>query len=335
MKLSRPWLLPFVPFYYLGSLFVKKFYDWGIFKSTTYDIPIITVGNISVGGTGKSPFVDYLLKHFSSTYKLATLSRGYGRKLKGFQMLTSSSKAYEVGDEPLQFKINYPQITVAVDADRRNGIKQLKEISPELQGIILDDAFQHRKVKAGLQIVLTPYYKLYVDDLSLPAGDLREPKSAVKRADIIMVTKCPLTLSDKEKNTIKQRLELESYQKLYFTGIAYEDAVNGVEEIQLKTFIEESFHLITGIANPIPLIDFLKEKQAQFQHHHFKDHHNFTAEEIQGFSKMNKILTTEKDFMRLKDIEILKGKLFYIPIEIKFLNDENQFLQQIDLFLDH
>ena len=334
MKLSRPWLLPFVPFYYLGSLFVKKMYDWGIWKSITYDFPVITIGNISVGGTGKSPFVAYLLKHFSSKYVLATLSRGYGRTTKDFQLLNETNTASEVGDEPLQFKINFPNVSIAVDADRRNGLTQLKKLKPTIEGIILDDAFQHRKVKGGLQIVLTPYYKLYAEDFSLPAGDLREPKSAANRADIIVVTKCPLDIPKEERKEIQYKLNLASHQQLFFVGIRYSEFVKSVtEQLSFLEFNKEPFTLVTGIANPKPLVDFLNKKRADFKHENFKDHHNFTEEELHKLASYDKILTTEKDFMRLKSETRLSNKLFYLPIEISFLEDESIFLSRIAAFL--
>ncbi len=334
MKLSRPWLLPFVPFYYLGSLFVKKMYDWGIWNSTAYDFPVITVGNISVGGTGKSPFVEYLLKQFSSNYKLATLSRGYGRTTQGFQLLTETNTAGEVGDEPLQFKINYPDVLVAVDANRRNGIDQLKSLHPNIEGIILDDAFQHRKVTGGLQIVLTPYYKLYSEDCSLPAGDLRESKSAANRADIIVVTKCPLNLSKEEQKQIQHKLKLVSHQRLFFVGIRYSEFVkSATEEVLFSDFNKEPFKLVTGIANPQPLLNFLNEEEASFKHENFKDHHNFTSEELSQLASYKRILTTEKDFMRLKSVERLNNKLFYLPIEICFLEKEQEFLSRVTSFL--
>lgn len=334
MNLSRPWLLPFVPFYYLGSLFVKKMYDWRIWKSTAYKFPVITVGNISVGGTGKSPFVAYLLCQFSSKYNLATLSRGYGRTTKGFQLLKIDHLANEVGDEPLQFKTNYPRVTVAVDADRRNGISRLKREQHNLNAIILDDAFQHRKVKGGLQIVLTPYYKLYINDMLLPAGDLREPKSAADRANIIVVTKCPLDISVEERFKITESLSVSKDQQLFFTGIEYAKQVFGSSPISLETFLTEQFDLVTGIANPQPLIDFLKNRKANFKHHYFKDHHNFSKEEVYDLSTKNRILTTEKDFMRLKNYKLLKGKLYYLPIQIVFLDAEKEFLEQVNHFLD-
>ena len=325
MKLWRKLLWPFVPFYYLGALFIKKMYDWGIYSSKSYDFPIITVGNLSVGGTGKSPFVIYLVDLLLPQKKIAALSRGYGRTTKGFSFVAENQTAQEVGDEPLQLKKKFPKITVAVDADRKNGIEKLqREVDPEV--IILDDAFQHRKVSAGLQILLTPFYKLYTDDFLLPAGDLREPKSGANRADIIVVTKCPSTISGEAKKVIMQKLKPKAHQKLYFTSIKYAKKVfSKFETLALDQFLEQEFLLVTGIANPTPLVDFLKEKRAKFNHKNFTDHHHFTKREIETISKSPVILTTEKDFMRLEKEESLQKKLFYLPIKMEFLSEQKSF----------
>ena len=325
MKLWRKLLWPFVPFYYVGSLFIKKMYDWGIFKSTTYNFPIITVGNISAGGTGKSPFVIYLVGLFFKQKKIAVLSRGYKRKTTGFHFTDVTSNATDVGDEPLQLKKKFPEITVAVDADRKNGISKLQtNIQPNL--IILDDAFQHRKVKAGFQIILTTYYNLYVNDYPLPAGDLREPKSAAKRANCVVVTKCPLNIASQEKQQILQKLKPQNFQKVYFTGIHYGDNVIGkTTELNLQEFLQKEFCLVTGIATPKPMLDYLKSKGARFTHKDFPDHHNFSFKEIDELADESLILTTEKDYMRLFSYKKLETKLFYLPIEIKFLGKEQEF----------
>ena len=324
MKTWRKLLWPFVPFYYLGSLFVKKMYDWNFFKSTSYNFPVITVGNISAGGTGKSPFVAYLISLLKEK-QLATLSRGYGRTTKGFKIVKENSKAHEIGDEPLQLKLSYPYVNVVVDEDRRNGIEQLKRIN-EPDVLILDDAFQHRKVKAGLQIILTAYYNLYSNDSSLPVGDLREPKSAAKRADVIIVTKCPGDLSKEDQlRTIKQ-LKPASAQKVYFTTIAYDSYVYSNEtKVLLSEFLKEKFCLVTGIATPKPLLDFLQNESANFTHLNYPDHHIFSNEEINEMTKYDKVLTTQKDYMRLQHESTLFSKLFYLPIGVEFLNEEQSF----------
>lgn len=329
MKLWRKLLWPFVPFYYLGSLFIKKMYDWGIFKSTTYNFPLITVGNISTGGTGKSPFVIYLVNLLHTQKKTAVLSRGYGRKTKEFSFVKEDSHAVQVGDEPLQLKKKFPEITVAVDGDRRNGIEQLTKqpVKPEL--IILDDAFQHRKVKANFQILLTAHYNLYVNDYSLPAGNLREPISAAARANVIIVTKCPKDIPIETQNKIINKLKPLKHQTVYFTSINYNNFVYGYDtKIDLKTFLKNTFCLVTGIAEPKPLLVFLNTHGANYTHNNYPDHHVFSDTEIIAIAKNETILTTEKDFMRLQYEPNLKGKLFYLPIGISFINNELKFKEQ-------
>lgn len=326
MNWLRKLLFPFVPLYYIGALINKKMYDWSIKKSKWYDFPLITVGNLSVGGTGKSPMVAYLISLLENTKKVATLSRGYKRKTKGFQLVNENSTALEVGDEPLQFKLNFPKATIAVDADRRNGIEVLRKLKEQPEVIILDDAFQHRKVKAGLQILLTAYSNLYVNDCMLPTGDLREPKSGAKRATIIIVTKCPKEISLAERNKIEKQLRLETFQSVFFSYIDYGIEVkNEANVVAFEDFLTEEFTLLTGIANPKPLVDYLTENGAKFNHLSFSDHHNFTDSEIDNLSKETKILTTEKDFMRLKSFSSLKEKMYYLPITISFIEGQKRF----------
>jgi len=326
MNWLRKLVFPLVPIYYLGALINKKLYDWNIKKSTTYNFPLITVGNLSVGGTGKSPMVSYLVNILGKNNQIATLSRGYKRKSKGFQLVTKNSTALEVGDEPLQFKLNYPEVTVAVDADRRNGIEQLLNQKKKPTVLVLDDAFQHRKVKAGLQIVLTAYNNLYINDCLLPTGDLREPISAAKRAHIVVVTKCPEHLNKDEMVKIETSLKLERFQKLFFTSIVYDSKVkNKSESIILEEYIKQNFVLVTGIANPKPLVDYLDTKAANFKHFSYPDHHNFTDKELLKLSKENRILTTEKDFMRLSAFPALAEKLYYLPITISFIENKTVF----------
>lgn len=311
-------------------------YDWRIFKSQSYNFPLVTVGNISAGGTGKSPFVGYLVWLLQKDNKLATLSRGYGRKTKGFHLVNTYSEALDVGDEPLQLKRSYPDIQVAVDADRQNGIQELMKtlVKPEI--IILDDAFQHRKVQGGFQIVLTAYYNLYVNDYPLPAGDLREPISAAARAQVIVVTKCPVNLSVKEQGKITEQLNPLSHQKVYFTAIDYDVFVyNGESKKELLDFIKDSFCLVTGIAEPKPLLEYLNQQDATYSHFNYPDHHVFSAKEINQIAEHKKVLTTQKDYMRLQNETTLKGKLFYLPIGIQFLNKETEFQAQLFEFVKH
>lgn len=307
----------------------NKLYDRGIFSSKAYNLPIIAVGNLSVGGTGKSPMVEYLVSLLKDRQQVATLSRGYKRSSKGFHLLSGKESAAEVGDEPLQFKRKFPEITVAVDESRQHGIEQLlKQASPP-EVIVLDDAFQHRKVSAGLYILLTPYGHLYSDDLVLPAGNLREPKTGAVRADLVVVTKCPENLSGEERQEIRVRLNLRPEQELFFSSISYSNSIFGKNEVlPLKDLQKRHFTLVTGIANPKPLVGFLKQYSSDFEHIAFPDHHNFNASEIKALSSKELILTTEKDYMRLKN-EIPEEKIFYLPIATRILGREEEFERQV------
>ena len=328
MSSARKLLYPFSLLYGGVMLLRNKLYDRGIFSSEAYDFPVIAVGNLSVGGTGKSPMVEYLISLLKDQ-RVATLSRGYKRSSKGFHLLSGNESAAEVGDEPLQFKNKFPEIAVAVDESRRHGIEQLLRQIPRPEVIILDDAFQHRKVTAGLYILLTPYGNLYSDDLVLPAGDLREPKSGAVRADVIVVTKCPPEISSEEKKSIKDCLKLLPGQELYFSSISYSPNIYGENAVvPLKGLQKSLFTLVTGIANPIPLVKYLKSHSLEFDHLAFPDHHNFTASEIKELQSKECILTTEKDFMRLKN-DISEENLFYLPITTSLLGKKAEFEERV------
>ena len=219
MKLLRKILFPFVPFYYIVVFLKNKFYDWSFLNSSFYDFPLICVGNLSVGGTGKSPMVEYLVSFLKNKYQLATLSRGYGRDSKGFIIADLKANSKIIGDEPLQLFNKFKDIIVAVDSDRQNGLTLLKKIKPSIEVVLLDDAFQHRNVSAGLNILLTAYDQLYCYDYVLPTGNLREPKSGAKRAHAIVVTKSPKSLSEDSKSSIVEQLNTLPNQEVFFSSI--------------------------------------------------------------------------------------------------------------------
>lgn len=321
MKILRKILLPIVPIYYGVSWLRNIFYDKGVFKSKSYNFPVICVGNLSVGGTGKTPMIEYLIRFLYMDYNVATLSRGYKRSTKGFQIANNMSTAQTIGDEPFQLYNKFKNVTVAVDADRRQGIAKLQSLkTPDV--ILLDDAFQHRKVKAGFNILLTPYNKLYIDDITLPTGDLREPISGAKRADIIVVTKCSKDISIEERNTILKRLKPKPNQQVFFSTIAYSKYIySNKEKIKLSDLKSKAFTLVTGIANATPLVSFLKAEDYMFSHLNFKDHHVFTEAEIEDLKKKELVLTTEKDFTRLSN-KLDANKLFYLPIETQIFEYE-------------
>lgn len=314
MKLIRKITIPFVPIYYMVTSVRNSLFDLGIIKSTSYDFPIICVGNLSVGGTGKTPMVEYLINLLKPDYRVATLSRGYKRKSKGFQLGNATSSVSTLGDEPFQFYNKFKDdVLVAVDADRNNGIKKLKSLHNKPDVIVLDDAFQHRKVNAGLNILLTAYDNLYVDDFVLPTGNLRESKDGAKRANIIVVTKCPKNLSDLDKDNIIRKLKVKAYQHVFFSFINYANHVFSFEK-SLELDDLRNFTLVTGIANANTLVQFLKDKNLTFEHLNYKDHHDFLEVELHALEAKQLIITTEKDFMRLKQFKSLKDKLFYLPI---------------------
>lgn len=311
----------------------NKLYDLGIKKSTTYDFPIIAVGNLSVGGTGKSPMVEYLMTLLKDTISLATLSRGYKRETKGFKLVATSSTAKQVGDEPLQFKRKFTDVVVAVDADRRSGISNLRSLTPKPEVILLDDAYQHRKVKAGLYILLTTYYNLYCNDIVLPTGNLREPRKGANRADIIVVTKCPNPLSFEERKRITDKLAIKPNQDLFFTTIDYgSDLVNISGAKPINSLQNIHFTLVTGIANPTPLLDYYVSLGLKFDHISFPDHHNFTDTELKKLNDLEFIITTEKDYVRLAS-DISEKKLWYQPIEVSFVERAASFDDKILKFI--
>ncbi|WP_026775197.1 tetraacyldisaccharide 4'-kinase [Polaribacter sp. Hel_I_88] len=325
MKFVRFLLFPFAIMYDVVTTIRNLFFDVGIFKQTSFKIPVVVVGNLSVGGTGKTPQIEYLIRLLQDQFKVAVLSRGYKRETTGFVLLNDTHIALDVGDEPLQYFKKFKKIDVAVDANRVEGIQKLiNDKSPEL--VLLDDAYQHRKVKGSFYVLLTKFDDLFTDDFLLPTGNLRESRGGAKRANVIVVTKCPEDLSHQKQETIQRKLE--KYQKeVFFTTITYGAILSSKDVIPIDDLKEYTIVLITGIANPKPLLGFLSDKKINYKHLQFADHHNFSSIEIENIqqefdaisSAKKIILTTEKDFVRLeKSIE----NLFYIPIETSFL--ENQ-----------
>ena len=294
-------------------------YERGWKESTSYDIPVISVGNLSVGGTGKSPMVELLISFLRKEYRVAVLSRGYKRKTTGFLEVTANATADEVGDEPLQFKHKFPEITVAVCADRRTGIEKLCQ---KAEVIILDDAFQHRKVKPALSILLTSFSNLFLEDYLLPAGNLRESQKGKDRADIIVITKIPERTPYSKLQEIQFKTKLQPHQSIYFSKIGYDTEIYGASEnLPLDYLKNKHFTLVTGIANPKPLLDFLKERNFNFNHKKFPDHHPFSVSEIEMLKKEELILTTEKDYKRVAN-RLQKKALYYLPITTEFLYTE-------------
>jgi tetraacyldisaccharide 4'-kinase len=316
-------------------------FDKNILKSASFNFPIICVGNIAVGGTGKTPMVEYLIRLLQNNYKTATLSRGYKRKTKGFAIANASTTALEIGDEPMQFHNKFPNVAVAVGEERVVAIPQLLQAKPGTNVIILDDAFQHRPVKAGLNIVLTAYNNLFTRDIILPSGDLRDVKASMKRAGIIVVTKCKTGLSATEKDTITKEINPLPHQTVFFTEIRYTKPYHLFNKSEAVINSSTSVLLVCGIANPNPLKIFLAEQAHSYDMLRYADHHIFNSDDLADIKKHfekiqagNKIiLTTEKDATRLvKFAEELKDYPVYVlPIEHNFLFGEGEAFDKLVL----
>lgn len=318
MQLLRKLAFPFSLLYGAIVFLRNRFYDWGIFTSRTFDTPVICIGNLSAGGTGKTPMTEWLISHLQDTYKVAVLSRGYRRKTKGFVWATAESTPLEIGDEPSQIVQKYPKIVLAVDGNRRRGIQKIiSEKKPDL--ILLDDAFQHRRVKPRFSILLTAYGNLYTDDKYLPAGNLRDHKREAVRADIIIITKCPPDLSTEERETLRAKIGPLPQQELLFSSLQYGSVLKGDSTLSLEELAKMSFTLVTGIAKPEILANYLRDKGITFEHLSYPDHHYFSENEVRMLNEKEAILTTEKDYMRLRG---RVQKLCYIKIEHHF-NEED------------
>lgn len=309
LKVVRFLLAPFSLLYTLVTNIRNRFYDSGIFEQYIAEVPVIAVGNLSVGGTGKTPQIEYLIRQLQNDYEIAVLSRGYKRASEGFVMADATTTVADLGDEPFQFFQKFTNITVAVDADRKNGIQQILKHRPKTNLILLDDAFQHRRVKAGFYILLTAYDKLYTKDFVLPSGTLREARKGARRANAIIVTKCPSNISAAAKAKIKAAINPLPNQIVLFSSIGYaKEIASAHEKLPFESLSTKQVLLITGIAKPAPLVEYLKKHQCQFEHMNFPDHHDFSSADLKkiqatfnaltGNDKL--ILTTEKDFTRLQ-----------------------------------
>lgn len=342
----RHWLYPLSWLYGMGVYLRNKLFDWGWLRSKSFDVPVICIGNLAAGGTGKTPHTEYLIKLLQKAgVNVATLSRGYKRKSRGYILADKQSSVQQIGDEPYQIKNKFPDIRVAVDEDRCHGIEQLLKLdNPAVTTIILDDAFQHRYVKPGLNILLTDYHRLLCDDALLPAGMLREPISSKNRAQIVVVTKCPEDLKPIDFNIISKRLHLYPYQQLFFSRFRYgtlfplfPEKTDGKRSF--SSFTEEVL-LVTGIASPTPLLKKISTYTSDIRLLTFNDHHNFTNRDLHQIKKHflsmrereRLIITTEKDAARLKFHpaldEMLKPYIYVLPIEIEILQNQQYIFNQ-------
>ncbi len=309
-------------------------FDKNWLKSASFNFPIICVGNLAVGGTGKTPMVEYLLRLLKNDYAVATLSRGYKRKTVGFGIANNTTTALDIGDEPMQFHLKFPEVTVSVGEERLVAIPQLLHDRPATNVIILDDAFQHRQVKAGLNILLTEYENIYSRDFLLPAGDLRDIKKSANRAEIIIVTKCKPTLSEAEKKLIIKELKLTENQQIFFTKIVYANPYHLFTKNEVNITESSDILLVCGIANPKPLKDFLTSTVLTYDMLRYPDHHIFDSDDLKEIKKhfnnirseFKIILTTEKDGVRLTKFEneLNDFPIYVLPIAHAFLFNEDE-----------
>jgi len=312
-------------------------FDMGILKTRTFDVPVISVGNITVGGSGKTPHVEYLIRLLKKDFKVAVLSRGYKRKSKGFILADESSTVSDIGDEPYQMKRKFREVAVAVDKDRCHGIDMLDECGVKPEVVLLDDAFQHRYVKPGINILLVDYHRLITYDKILPAGRLREPKEGKNRADVVIVTKCPKEMKPIDYRVITKAMNLYPYQQLFFTTIQYgglKPIFNGAL-LETEELANRNVLLLTGIASPMQMIHDLSPQCGHLQPLSFSDHHHFNGKNVQQINETFAIMegpkcivTTEKDATRLEDLEGLsdevKASIYTLPIAIQFLQEQEE-----------
>ncbi|MDO9376358.1 MAG: tetraacyldisaccharide 4'-kinase [Bacteroidota bacterium] len=313
-------------------------FDKNVLKSSRFNFPVICIGNLAVGGTGKTPMVEYLARLLKDQYQVATLSRGYKRKTVGFGIANENTTALEIGDEPMQFHQKFPTVTVAVGEERLVAIPQLLHDRPDTQLIILDDAFQHRTVRAGLNIILTEHRNLYTRDFFLPAGDLRDTRQSAGRADIIVVTKCTKGIGEKEKKEIIEELNPKEHQQVFFTEVIYGKPYHLFSRASFEVSADLDTLLVCGIANPKPLQDYLDEEVHSYEMLRYPDHHIFTIDNLDEIKKQfgtiasgNKIiLTTEKDAVRLQKFEnqLMDFPIYVIPIEHAFLFGERELFEE-------
>jgi tetraacyldisaccharide 4'-kinase len=322
MNKSRFLLYPLV-LVYGGIVKIRnKCFDWGILKSHQIEIPSIGVGNLSVGGTGKSVVVDYLISFFKAEFQVAVLSRGYGRSSKGVQIATRQSTSSTIGDEPFQFFSKHSEIQVIVAEQRRKGIQKLNDFEKKVNVLLLDDIMQHRFVKPSALLMTTTFDAPYFSDTLLPVGRLREHKSGAQRAQVVLVTKCPEELSETRIRAFSKKLTLNPDQLLFFTKIKYSASIRNNRSKKTLKNLKSPFLLVTGIADSAPLVSHLKTLNLNFKHLSYSDHHYFSSKELKQIKKESKgelILTTEKDYTRLHPL-MENENVYYLPIEMEFLN---------------
>jgi tetraacyldisaccharide 4'-kinase len=333
MILLRILLYPFAVLYHLVTSVRNALYDQGKKPSVKFDLPVISIGNLTVGGTGKTPMIEYLIRLLCNDHEVATLSRGYGRRTKGFHIADPSDNAKTIGDEPFQFYVKFgDRVTVVVGEERAFAIPNILQKRPHTEIILLDDAYQHRSVQPSLNILLTEYYRPFYDDMLLPAGRLRESKGNAARADLVLVTKCPEELSDEDMIEIEKGIRKYVEKPVFFTHIRYG---NPVAYSRQDKIMKDNVIVVSGISNPKPFIQYARQNFNVVKEFTFNDHHEFSIGDLEKFRRYQQqnpnvsVLTTEKDKAKLGSVEFAdytaKLSMFYVPIEVFFNRNGRDF----------
>lgn len=344
-KLIRPLLFPIAALYG-GIMWVRnRAYDNNVYASIEFDLPVISVGNLSTGGTGKTPHVEYLIRLLQYHYRLATMSRGYKRRTQGFKLADAKTNAFVIGDEPMQYHQKFPEVVVSVCEDRLTGIPYLLSQRPDIDVLLLDDAYQHRSVKPGLNILITDYSRPFYKDFILPFGRLRESRKTYQRADIIIMSKCPVSLSQSEAAELRIKINPQPHQEVFFSTVAYAQSYEAISRQAVQLAADTQIILLTGIAKPEPLLTHLQTQVASVHLLRHPDHHYFSTKDIEELRQAYEnlpignraIATTEKDYTRLSIHKELLANLglsiIVMPIEIKILFDESHFEQRVYAYL--
>ncbi len=330
MSFFRPLLYPFALLFDVVTSVRNRLYDTGVQRSARFDVPVIGVGNLSVGGTGKTPMIEYLIRLISPEVEVATLSRGYKRKTRGIRIAGDQDNASTIGDEPFQFYRKFgKKVVVAVGEERVMAIPYILHEHPETRVILLDDAFQHRRVRPAFQVLLTDYHNPFTKDYLLPAGRLRESRRGARRADVVVVTKCPRHITDDEMMQVERGIRRYTSKAIFFTSISYRNPVPVTDDAPYRP---EKIIVVTGIANPVPLLEHLRQGYEVVRHFSFADHHAFSEAELrticdEAVRSSAVVVTTEKDLVRMDTVVFSKTavSLYYLPIEIEFLKSGKEF----------
>ena len=328
MRLLRILAFPIALIYGMVIYLRNALYDLGLLKSMEFQTKTVSVGNLSVGGTGKTPMIEWLISHLPESYKLAVVTRGYGRRSSVPILANPDHMSQEIGDEPKQLISKFPDLCLRVDSDRRRAVQWLEaNVKPDI--ILLDDAHQHRRITPSLSVLLTTFDNLYTEDYFLPTGSLRDSGREARRAACIIITKCPDNMTPQQEQEVMRKIKPRKGQPVFFASLIYDEILSGATNRRIRELRDRPFTLVTGIAQPKPLIDYLKSEDLQFKHMVYADHHEFSDKEVEKFKKIEDLILTEKDFARLGQVVTNAS---YIRVKHKFLgNGRSEFLELLGI----